>query len=223
MRAAIRATIRRAMADTPADPESDALHARARAFVRAFEARAPMPESFDALACDLARFQSRRIEGYARLCSARGVRPEKLTSASDVPAVPTDAFRAARVATFTEEATRVIFRTSGTTLGARGVHVLRDTGTYDVAAIAFGRWALTRGLPERAPVLVLGPPPREAADSSLTHMNALFVSMWGDGATEEETYFVRDETFELVAHAHECPLRLYVGRRRDRGRNVLRA
>src|SRR3984885_16167919 len=110
--------------------ESDELHRRARAFVRAFEAKAPPPEPFDRLACDLARFQARHIAGYARLCHARGVSLETIARAGEAPAVPIDAFKLARVATFPEDATRAVFRTSGTTLGARGAHAMRDVGTY---------------------------------------------------------------------------------------------
>jgi hypothetical protein len=150
-----------------------------------------MPEPFDALACDLARFQARRIEGYARLCRARRVDAEGLTRESDVPAVPTDAFKATRVATFPEASARAIFKTSGTTLGARGTHAMRNTGSYDAAALAFGRWALGRGLPERAPVLVLGPSPAEAPDSSLAHMNALF-------AADDGAYFVEGDVLDLA-------------------------
>jgi hypothetical protein len=188
------------------DPESDALHERARAFVRAFEAGAAMPEPFDALACDLARFQARRNEGYARLCRARGVDPEELARADDVPAVPTDAFKAARVATFPEDRARALFRTSGTTLGARGTHAMRDTGSYDAAALAFGRWALRRGLPERAPILVLGPSPREAPESSLAHMNALFAAHWGDGA-----FLVEREIFDLAGFDERVATALVAG------------
>jgi Acyl-protein synthetase, LuxE len=181
------------------DPESDALHARARAFVRAFEAGERMPESFDALACDLARFQASRVPGYAKLCRARGVDVAGLARAGDAPAVPTDAFKMTRIAAFPEESTHVTFRTSGTTVGARGAHAMRDAGTYDAAALAFGRWALAAGFRGRVPVLVLGPPPREATDSSLTHMNALFVQHLGTPASERETYFVQDDVLDIVA------------------------
>src|SRR5580700_10298272 len=97
------------------DGASDSLHRRARAFVHAFEAGAPMPESFDALAVDLARFQAVHVEGYRRLCRARGLDPARFRSASDAPAVPTDAFKVSRVAAFPEGQAQVIFRTSGTT------------------------------------------------------------------------------------------------------------
>jgi len=173
--------------------ESDELHRRARAFVRAFEAGEGPPEPFDRLACDLARYQASAIEGYARLCRARGLDLGKVTKAIELPAVPTEAFKLARVAAFPEEATAALFRTSGTTIGARGVHAMRDVSTYDAAALAFGRAALAAGLPPRVPVLVLGLPPADAPDSSLGHMLELFVRELGTPATPAQTYFVDRE------------------------------
>src|SRR5260221_8174476 len=97
--------------------DSDALHRRARAMVRAFERGARMPETFDALACDLARFQCEHVPGYARLCAARGVDPRVIDRSARAPVVPTDAFRLARVFAFDERDATVTFRTSGTTGG----------------------------------------------------------------------------------------------------------
>jgi hypothetical protein len=168
----------------------DELHRRARALVSAFEAKAEMPESFDALACDLARHQAEHVPGFARLCAARGVDVASITRADQIPAVPTDAFKLARVAAFPEESARAVFRTSGTTIGARGSHAMRDVSTYDAAALAFGRDALARDLPERVPVLVLGPSPDDLPDSSLTHMIDLFARELGVPATRAETYLV---------------------------------
>jgi hypothetical protein len=173
--------------------ESDELHRRARAFVRAFETGGAPPEPFDRLACDLARFQARHVAGYARLCRARGVNVEALARAGDAPAVPTDAFKLSRVAAFPEDAARAVFRTSGTTIGARGAHAMRDVSTYDAAALAFGRDALARGLETRAAVLVLGLSPDDAPDSSLGHMIDLFVRELGAVASRRETYFVDPE------------------------------
>jgi len=170
--------------------ESDELHRRARAFVRAFETESAPPEPFDRLACDLARYQAQHVEGYARLCRARGVSLGSITRAIEAPAVPTDAFKLSRVAAFPEEQARAVFRTSGTTIGARGTHEMRDTGTYDAAALAFGRAALARDLSAPVPVLVLGPSPDDAPDSSLGHMIGLFVRALGDAASKAETYFI---------------------------------
>lgn len=179
--------------------EADALHARARAFVKAFSAGEAPPQAFDALALDLARFQASRSPGYARLCASRDVDLAHAVTASQVPAVPTDAFKVTRVATFPPSDDCVVFRTSGTTIGTRGTHAMRTTATYDAGALAFGRWALASDLETRPAVLVLGPSPREALDSSLTHMIDLFARDVGAPATSKETYFVEHGMLDLAA------------------------
>ena len=192
--------------------ESDALHARARAFVSAYERGAPMPESFDALAADLARFQGKHVEGYARLAAARGVDLAAVRRAIDAPAVPTDAFKLARVSAFPVEQTRVTFRTSGTTVGHRGEHHFRTTGTYDRGAVAFARAALLEELPVPLPVLVVGPSPAEMPDSSLTHMIELFVRTFGLSATAAETYFIQGDVIDLAAFDQRVSRLLAEGR-----------
>jgi hypothetical protein len=173
--------------------------------IRAFERRAPMPESFDALAVDLARFQAAHVAGYARLCASRGVDPEAITRAGQAPAVPTDAFRFARVFAFDDSFASVSFRTSGTTIGARGVHPLRDVATYDAAALAFARRVLLRGA-ERATVLVLGPSATEAPDSSLAHMCTLFAESLAapppsasPSTPDAPSFFVQDGRLRVAA------------------------
>lgn len=179
------------MSAPEARDRSDALHVRVRALVAAFEQGKSMPEPFDALASDLARFQSRYVPGYAHLCGARGIAPEQIVRAAEAPAVPTDAFKVASVFAFDPTEARVTFRTSGTTLGARGVHAFRDLGTYDASALAFARGTLVRGLASPLPVLVLGPSPDEAPDSSLTHMCALLVRALDPGRPTARSFFVR--------------------------------
>jgi hypothetical protein len=172
--------------------ESDALHARVRATIAAFERGESGPEAFDTMAADLARFQARHVPGYARLCEARGISPERIVRAADAPAVPTDAFKLAAVFAFDASAAQVTFRTSGTTLGARGAHAFRDLGTYDAAALAFGQATFACGLTPPVAVLVVGPPPGEAPDSSLTHMCGLFVHALDPGWRVDQSFFVRD-------------------------------
>jgi hypothetical protein len=174
-----------------ARPSSDALHARARAMMRAFQCRHPPPESFDALAVDLARHQAAHVPGYARLCAARGVDVSAIARASEAPAVPTDAFKLAPVFAYDVRDAAITFRTSGTTLGARGEHHFRDVGTYDAAALAFGRAMLARDLDGPPCVLVLGPSDVEAPDSSLAHMCALFARELARSEGPERTFFVR--------------------------------
>jgi hypothetical protein len=174
---------------------SSALHARARAFVAAFERRSGSPEPFDSLACDIARFQADHVQGFARLCHARGIDPASLVRADDIPAVPTEAFKMTRVAAFEPAAACAIFRTSGTTLGARGEHTFRDLATYDAAALASGRAWLARDLDRRVPVLVLGPSPEEAPDSSLVHMCDAFVRAFG---SPDSAWLVENGVIDLT-------------------------
>ena len=178
---------------------SDALHARVRAMVRAFERGQAMPEPFDALAVDIARFQADRVAGYARLCAARGVDPRAVNRAAELPAVPTDAFKVARVFTFEPAGAARVFRTSGTTVGARGAHALRDVGTYDAAALAFGRAMLAPGLAGPVAVLVIGPSAAEAPDSSLAHMCDRFAAALGVPEPAARTFFVRGGRLEVEA------------------------
>jgi hypothetical protein len=177
---------------------SKALHGRVRAMVRAFELRAPMPEPFDALACDLAGFQSEYVAGYASLCAARGVDPRAIRRAEQAPAVPTDAFRLSRVFAFDERAATVTFRTSSTTSGTRGAHSMGDLRTYDAAALAFGRAMLARDLEPPVHVLVLGPSPDEAPDSSLARMCAVFARAFGVPGPHR-VYFVGDGVLDVDA------------------------
>jgi hypothetical protein len=176
--------------------QSDALHARARAMVRAFEHGRPAPEPFDALAVDLARFQARGIAGYARLCAARAADPARFARASDAPAVPTDAFKLATVFAFEPAEAVVTFRTSGTSVGARGAHAMRSVDTYDAASLAFARATLLRGLADPA-VLVLGPSPADAPDSSLAHMCGHFARSLAPGQPDRDTFFLRDGVLDV--------------------------
>src|SRR5580692_3675579 len=60
------------------------------------------------------------------------------------------------------------------------------------------RWALMAGLPGKAEVLVLGASPREAPDSSLSRMTALFAEKLG-WTNAEDAHFVRDGVLDLAS------------------------
>lgn len=149
--------------------ESDALHTRARAFIAASLGGAPPTEPFDGLALDLARFQAANIPAFARLARARGADLASARDASAIPAVPTDVFRLARLAVHPASLDTALFRTSGTTQGARGEHPLRTTATYELAALGWGERFLW---PDGAALaaIVLAPPAPEQPDSSLGFM-----------------------------------------------------
>ncbi len=170
---------------------SEALHARVRAFIFA-SMRGEAAESFDALALDIARFQERTVEPFAKLCRASGANLAAVV-AEAIPAVPADVFRLARVAAHQPELDVRVFSTSGTSQGvaARGEHPLRITDTYATGALAWGSRSLW---PEgsRFGSIALAPTPTEAPDSSLSFMIDLFAralagpSSWhlGDGSLD---------------------------------------
>lgn len=146
--------------------ESDALHARVRAF-----ARGERSDSFEDLALDIARFQERWSPGYRRLCAAHG----GLGGFETIPLVPCDAFRLARVAVHPPELDAARFVTSGTTGSERGTHALRTTETYSELALRSGEAALLSPGPKRRVVVALAKDPGEPGDSSLGFMLRVFM------------------------------------------------
>ena len=115
--------------------------------------------AFDALALALCAWQRARNADYAAICG--DARPR---SWREIPAVPVGLFRDLALTCFPATDARIVFRTSGTTTGARGVHRLLDTEIYDLGA-------------RLAAVAVVGPIPaggislvNHDPDSSLGHM-----------------------------------------------------
>ena len=102
--------------------------------------------------------------------------------AEEVPAVMTDLFRTVRL-TSTEAEPRAVYRTSGTTSGARGEHWRLSTEAYDAgAARHFAAMVLTSG--ERRRFVKWCFDPAEVPDSSLSHMVADLERRFGTGVGE---------------------------------------
>lgn len=130
----------------------------------------------DALLARIAAFQAEHCAPFSRLSRARKARFDQ--GPDGWPALPTDVFRHARVAVHEEAEDVQVFRTSGTTSGARGEHVFADLGLYDHALEASARHALFGA--ERFSLVMLAPPPDELVDSSLSYMLGRFVQHFGD-------------------------------------------
>lgn len=159
--------------------ESEALHARVRAF-----ARSPgSPGDFEELALRIARFQVRYVPGFARLVAARG---SALDSVASLPAVPTDAFRLTRVAVHPPEQDVVRFLSSGTTASERSLHALRSTRTYAELAPLFAREWLGADMGPLT-VVALAAAPGPEPTSSLVFMMQLFMSAFDGRALEAGT------------------------------------
>lgn len=127
----------------------------------------------DALLSEAAAWQRTRVKPLAKLA-------ERREDPLGFPAVPTDVFRYVRVAAHPPEEDARVFRTSGTTSGARGASCVRELDLYDRAAKAEATRALFSAGPMR--LVFLAPHPDEAPDSSLSYMLGRFVDWFGTEA-----------------------------------------
>lgn len=92
-----------------------------------------------------------------------GVRPERIEA---IPAVPVSLFQELSFTCAPITPATVVFRTSGTTTGRRGVHYLQDTALYELGA----RRHFLRCVPDAPLSRVVSLCPPGGGDSSLGHM-----------------------------------------------------
>ena len=131
----------------------------------------------NALLLELATYQIAHVPAYQRFVAqrTRGRPPANLEL---VPALPTDAFRFARISSRPEQEDVRCFRSSGTTHEERSVHAFQDLTLYDRAARAAARYALFPDV-EALDLVVLAPNAHELPDSSLSYMLARFGAWFG--------------------------------------------
>jgi Acyl-protein synthetase, LuxE len=181
-----------ALSLTRQQTESAALHCRAQGLI----ANAASRLDWIGFAADVIGYQRRANAIVHRLASKRNL----LDLPVDVhtnPAVPTDAFKLARVSCLEAGSAAHVFRTSGTSSGARGTHEFATLATYHAGALAFGATHLLAGMPSARSVLVLGPSAASAPDSSLASMNACFARAWS--TPSPATYLIPNSLIELPA------------------------
>lgn len=165
-------TVRDPLILPPAIRRSNALHQR----VQLFAAQCESPKldfdtgaEFDRLALDIAHFQVEHSPGFARLAGLRG----SLEHLSQLPLVPSDAFRLCRVALHPKELDQVTFRTSGTTQLLSGQHPVRDLKTKEELTLIQARRTLFY---DHGPGIVVAlADTKQRFTSSLGHMMALLM------------------------------------------------
>lgn len=151
------------------------LDAATEVVLRVIRGEAPFEEGLAAVVAYQRRFNGPLAAYWAR----RGFTTER-PAAEEVPAVMTDLFRSVRLTSSEAEPTAV-FRTSGTTSGARGEHWRLSTRAYDEgAALHFGAMVLPDGARRRFVKWCFDP--AEVADSSLSHMVADLERRFGIGS-----------------------------------------
>jgi len=124
-----------------------------------------MEEEFNAVALAVYRFQRDANRPYGQFCAFQKT-PAELTDWRAIPAVPTGAFRHAKLRTFPEAETCATFRTSGTTGEGYGSHYFRSLRLYEASILRAWQSLALPPLPQ----VLLTQRPGDAPHSSLCHM-----------------------------------------------------
>lgn len=137
-------------------------------------------ETFNRMALRVFQFQYVRNAAYAAFCDRRERTPDTVTHWTDVPVVPTAAFKEVPLIAGDPADAEAVFRTSGTTQGVekRGVHHVPDVGIYHSSLIPnFAACVLPDGA--ELTMLSLVPTSSDMPDSSLAHMVGVVLERLG--------------------------------------------
>ena len=120
---------------------------------------------FNAMSLAVYRFQRETNPPYRQFCAHQKA-SAALTDWRGIPAVPTSAFRHAKLRTFPEAETCATFRTSGTTGEGYGSHYFRSLRLYEASILRAWQMLALPPLPQ----VILTQRPGDAPHSSLCHM-----------------------------------------------------
>lgn len=137
---------------------------------RPFDQPLSDPE-FDAHARAVFAFQYHNNEPYRAYCDRRLATPERVQHWTEIPPVPTAAFKEVALVCGDKAQAQAVFQTSGTTQGEekRGTHYVLDLELYHGSLLPnFAAHLLPDG--EQPPLLSLIPPSSQVPESSLSHM-----------------------------------------------------
>lgn len=142
---------------------------------------------FDDLLRDIVSYQGRHNPQLAAFWKGRGFDSERFTSYAQIPAVPTDVFRHMRLVS-NEAPPAGVFRTSGTTSGARGEHFYLSTRAYDAGALRHFQDAVL-GRNQSTHFISVAFDAATHKDSSLSHMLHRFGVDLGKDERSQRFYF----------------------------------
>ena len=175
--------------------EAESFDALAEELARVFAGGVDRPLSereYDSWAVRIFRWQIAHNRAYRTYCAGRGATFATVERWTDVPPVPTSAFRHLRLLSVEGgRAPEALLRTSGTMRGPerRGKHPVASLALYRAALLPMLRAHLVpEG--ERLRVLSLVPAPADAPDSSLAYMISTAMEELG---TEESARLARSD------------------------------
>jgi len=152
--------------------ELSSFAARLSRFIRASTSvpAAAIPP-FDQFAFELFTLQFEHNAAYRRLCEARGARPGTVKHRSEIPAVPTSAFKEWELSCLPVAERTTTFHSSGTTgqQPSRHFHNAESLALYEASLWAWfeAHFRMANGKWQMA---ILTPLPEQAPHSSLVHM-----------------------------------------------------
>ena len=126
---------------------------------------------FNPLALELFALQFAHNPAYRKICEARRLTPDKVEHWTQVPFVPTAAFKELELSSIPPQERTAVFHSSGTTeqIPSRHFHCAESMKVYESACWTwFNRNVLAAG--EKYDLLVLTPPSAQVPHSSLIHM-----------------------------------------------------
>ncbi len=135
---------------------------------RFFRAGEVLDDQFDALALELFTLQFQNNPVYGKICAARGLTPETIRHWSDIPAVPTAAFKELDLTSIPASERTAVFHSSGTTgqKNSRHFHHAASLAVYETSLL---KW-FEPHFGFAGSLLALTPPPAQVPHSSLVHM-----------------------------------------------------
>jgi hypothetical protein len=124
--------------------------------------------NFSALALELFALQFEHNANYRRICDTRHLSPLTITHWSQIPSVPTTAFKELEMTSLPPVERTHVFHSSGTTeqRPSRHFHNAESLGLYEASL----RSGFPIPLAQRGRLLILTPPPVDVPNSSLVHM-----------------------------------------------------
>ena len=140
---------------------------------------------FSELARELFALQFQHNSAYHKICAARNLTPATVKNGTQIPAVPTSAFKELELTSIPPDERTVVFHSSGTTEQKPSRHFqnAESLAVYEASLWAwFEREALGAGR-EALGLVILTPPPEQTPHSSLVHMFETLRQQFDGGAS----------------------------------------
>ena len=129
-------------------------------------------QRFSELALELFALQFKHNAAYRKICESRKLTPPVVGCWTQIPAVPTGAFKELEITSIPSAECTAVFNSSGTTerKPGRHYHCAESLAVYEVSLWTwFGSEVLGAGR-KALDLVLLTPPPEQAPHSSLVHM-----------------------------------------------------